>query len=143
MGTCQRCGNYLCTICWTRWLNRSLCTACLERALEAREAAPEETRAHLRQAILAVVFGVAAWGITLVAMVLATLGLEVENIILVSLSGFLLLGSPLPAALGIGQGAAAIRARGDHMIMATIGLLLSAFQVGVILGLFLFGIWQN
>src|SRR5438874_606425 len=50
VGICQRCGNYLCTICRTRWRGRSICTACVERALEARETPPEEARAHFRQA---------------------------------------------------------------------------------------------
>ena len=34
VGTCQRCGNYLCAVCWSRWRQHSLCIACLERALE-------------------------------------------------------------------------------------------------------------
>jgi hypothetical protein len=54
VGTCQRCGNYLCQVCRTRWRERSLCVACVERSLEAGEASPEETRAHLRQAVLGV-----------------------------------------------------------------------------------------
>ena len=34
-------------------------------------------------------------------------------------------------------------ARGDHMILATIGLFLSGLHTGVFLGLFTFALWQN
>ena len=71
-------------------------------------------------------------------------GLEHEpEVGLVAFAGLLLLASPLPAVLGIGQGAAAIRARGDHMILATAGLLLSGLHVGVLVGMFTFAVWQN
>jgi hypothetical protein len=148
VGTCQRCGNYLCAVCWTRWRNRSLCLACLERALEAKDAAPEEVRAHLRQAVLAVLCGLAAWGLALIAALLVGLGLaagfegEPEQGLLI-LGGLLLLASPLPAVLGVGQGAAAVRARGDHLILATAGLLLSGMHLGVLIGLFTFAAWHN
>ncbi len=148
VGTCQRCGNYLCAVCWTRWRKRSLCIACLERVLEANEAAPEEVRAHLRQAVLAVIFGLAAWGLALLAILLmagATAGgLEQEpNMGLIVVGFLLLLASPLPAVLGVGQGSAAIRIRGDHMILATAGLLLSGLHVGVFIGMFAFALWHN
>src|SRR5262245_18311541 len=65
VATCQRCGNYLCPICRTRWRDQALCIACVDRALDAKEQAPEETRAHRRQAILALVLGLGAWGVLL------------------------------------------------------------------------------
>src|SRR5438067_252913 len=76
IGTCPRCGNFLCAVCRTRWRGRSLCVACVERALEANEAAPEEVRAHLRQAVLALVFGLAAWGMALVAVLFVAMGMS-------------------------------------------------------------------
>jgi len=144
VGTCQRCGDYLCGVCWTRWQDKSVCARCVQRALEANEAAPAETRAHLRQAVLAVVFGLAAWGITVVAFLMMMAGMAGEiNAILVGFGVIVLLGTPLPSIAGIGQGAAAIRTRGDHMIMATIGLLLSALHTGLIVGMFTFTIWES
>src|SRR5579884_2742027 len=118
VSTCRRCGNYMCPVCWTRWHGLAICTACVERALESREAAPEEARRHLRQAILALVFGLAAWAMVglslLIALMFARGGM---NLGLAGLLGILVMVSPLVGALGIGQGAAAIRTRGDHMIL--------------------------
>jgi hypothetical protein len=47
------------------------------------------------------------------------------------------------AALGLGQAAAALRARGNAMILATIGLVLNGLYLGALLGLFTFTIWQS
>src|SRR5262245_49438629 len=61
--TCQRCGNFCCVVCRCRWRRQLLCLACLERALETREASPQETRAHHQQAFWSMLFGIAAWGL--------------------------------------------------------------------------------
>ena len=61
LGTCQRCGNYLCQVCRTRWRDQTYCTACVERALDAGEVAPQEARAHFRNALLGLIFGAVAW----------------------------------------------------------------------------------
>lgn len=141
--TCLRCGNYMCPVCRTRFRARNLCPACVDRALESQESTPQDSRAHLWQAILAVVLGVAGWGITLVGIVLIGIGVESDSVPLVGIGGLVLLGSPLTAVAGVGLGACAIRTRGNHMIMATIGLLLSAFQIGVIIGLTTFSVFLN
>ncbi|MBY0524590.1 MAG: hypothetical protein K2R98_14395 [Gemmataceae bacterium] len=145
VGTCERCGNFLCAVCRTRWRNQVLCVACIERALESKEATPAEARAHLRQSILAIVFGGVAWFGTVLSMVMMIAGFagNEPNIGLVGLGVLLLLATPLPGLLGIGQAASAIRARGDHMIMATIGLILSGLHTGIVLGLFTFALLQN
>jgi hypothetical protein len=143
VGTCQRCGNYLCSVCWTRWSGQSLCARCLERALETRETSPIEARAHLRQAALAVILGILAWVITLTAAVMVALGGAGDNLGLAVLGLLVFMASPLPGILGVGQGAAAIRARGDHMIMATLGLILSALHTGMIVGMFTFAAWDS
>lgn len=148
VGTCQRCGNYLCTVCWTRWRDRSLCTGCIGRALEAGEATPAETRAHLRQAVLAVVFGILAWLALVIGFVLIAVGVALDvtkpgSAMIVMVGFVLFLLSPLPSILGVGQGAAAIRARGNHMIMATIGLILSGVHVGIMIGLFTLSVLEN
>jgi hypothetical protein len=145
VATCRRCGNYMCPVCWTRWREQAICTACVERALESREAAPEAARRHLRQAILALVFGIAAWGLLGLCMLLVLLIFSEEaNLgVMLGILGIVLFASPFVGALGIGQGAAAIRTRGDHMILATSGLLLSALQAGTILGLFVIRIWND
>src|SRR5689334_12046084 len=53
VGTCARCGNFQCELCRTRWRGRTVCVACVSRALEANEARPEEARTQLWQSLLA------------------------------------------------------------------------------------------
>ncbi|HKI37211.1 MAG TPA: hypothetical protein VKA46_35480 [Gemmataceae bacterium] len=138
-GTCARCGNYLCAVCRTRWRDRWLCTACADRALERNEAVPAEASAHLRQALLSLGLGVGSWVIFLFGMLLAGAAVSSGGPGLVILVGLLVMVSPVPAVIGVGQGAAAIRARGDHMILATLGLVLSGLNVGSVIGLLSFG----
>jgi hypothetical protein len=140
-GTCQRCGNYLCNICWSRWHDQSLCAACVERALQGGEATPTEARGHLLQAVLAVVFGVIAWLTTIGTIVMIVAGVQGENEFLAGVGMIVFLASPVPAVVGMGQGVAAIRARGNHMIMATIGLILSGLHAGMMVGLFTVSVW--
>jgi hypothetical protein len=135
VGTCRNCGNYICNVCWTRWRGSRVCVACVERALDSGEASPQEARAHFRQALLALVFGVVAWGMILLAIFGITL--SSGNLVAVGLGFMLVIGSLFVSAPGVAQGAAAIRARGDHMILATCGLLLSAVQAGAVIGLLL------
>jgi hypothetical protein len=136
LGTCARCGNYLCVVCRTRWRQRWLCAACVDLSLERREVVPAQASAHLRQAILALALGGGCWALILLCILFAVAS---QNIGAVVLAGFVMLASPLPSAIGLGQGIAAIRARGDHMILATLGLILCGLNVGVFIGLMTFG----
>jgi hypothetical protein len=147
-GTCARCGNYLCPVCRTRWRDQALCVACVERALGMNEPAPEEARAQRRQAILALLFGLGAWGVLLAAVVLlvaagALMAMGSDGAaILIVLGALVLLASPLLSLAGVGQGAAAVRTRGSHLILATAGLLLSALHLGLFIGFICSNIWQ-
>jgi hypothetical protein len=141
--TCQRCGNYVCEVCRTRWRERWLCAACVDRALDRKEAVPAEAAAHLRQALLALVLGAVSWGIILVGVLVATAAVSSKNIGLVVVASLVLLVSPVASILGLGQAVAALRTRGDHMILATIGLILSGLHVGSIVGLLTFSLSQN
>jgi hypothetical protein len=140
LGTCARCGNYLCAVCRTRWRDRWLCAACVDLALERGDAVPAEAGAHLRQSLLGLGLGVLSWVIFLAGFLLAVAGMTGDSKGLVILAGFTIFLAPLPAAVGLGQAIAAIRARGDHMILATLGLVLSGVNVGVFIGIFSFGI---
>ena len=141
LGTCGRCGNYLCDTCRTRWRDRWLCAACVDLALERKEAVPAEASAHLRQALLALGLGVASWALFLFALLVAgAVAGGARGPGPAMLVGLIVLVSPVPSVIGVGLGAAAIRARGDHMILATIGLVLSGLNVGVFIGLLSFGI---
>jgi hypothetical protein len=138
VGICQRCGNFICVVCRTRWHGRNLCPVCVERGLEANASGTHEATAHRRQAGLSLLFGGLAWGLTLLAMLLARLGTpDGRNQGWLALANFLLFTSPLASVLGAGQGAAAVRRRGDQMILATFGLLLSGLHLGTAVGLFI------
>lgn len=144
IGTCPRCGNFMCPVCRTRWRGQALCLGCVAQALESQETTPAAARTHLRQALLSVFLGGAAWVVTLGAMALILAGaMGKPNPLLIGLGVLGLLPTPLPALVGIGQAAAAIRTRGDHMILATLGLLLSCLHTGIFLGLLTFSLWQN
>jgi hypothetical protein len=146
VGTCQRCGNYLCRVCRTRWRDQAYCTACVERALEAGAAAPQEARAHLRNGMLGVGLGVGAWVLCLAGVVVFAIGAsdfpDPAKLPLVLLGMGIMALSPFLSVFGVGHGASAIRARGDHMIVATAGLILSALHVGVMIGLCVLLVWQ-
>jgi len=122
-----------------------LCLACIERVFDTKEARPEDVRAHRRQAGLALLFGIVAWGLILLG-VLPMLFVRPGNANasgLVVLAGLVTLTSLLPALFGVGQGAAAIRTRGERMILATSGLILCGIHLGIMLGLMLFAVWAT
>jgi hypothetical protein len=144
VGTCQRCGNFTCRTCRTRWQQRSLCAECVGRALEAGEAAPEEARGHARQAVIGLVLGTAAWGLTVAGIVVLVLGmaegLKIELVVL----GVLVALAGVPCSLaGLGQAAAAVRTRGNFLIPATAGLLLCGLHAGLIVAWLGFSLWNR
>jgi hypothetical protein len=143
VGTCSRCGNFLCDVCRTRWQGRSLCVACVERALAAGEANPDEPRAHRRQAILSVVLGVLTWIAAVLGVLTIATAQDMNEIALGFVFIVFFLGGLVVAVLGLAQGAAAIRARGDHLILATAGLLLSGLYAGMVIGLLGVSFWQD
>jgi hypothetical protein len=101
-------------------------------------------RTHRRQAVLSLIFGISAWGLILVGGLVAALGGAsgaAEGLVIVA--GLLLFLSFLPAVFGVGQGAAALRNRGDRMIISTWGLVLSASHLGVISGFLLLAVWRQ
>ncbi len=141
--TCGRCGNFMCQVCRTHWRHGWLCISCVNFLLEHKETAPGEAAAHLRGALIALVLGALSWFIVLGGVLLAVAGVETRNILLVGAGGLVLLASPVFSVLGVGQGLAALRLRGSHMILATMGLVLSGLHVGTIIGLLTFSLSQN
>jgi hypothetical protein len=142
-GTCQRCGNFVCRLCRTRWHDRALCLGCLERLMESQTNQAEDPRAHRRQATLSVVFGLAAWllvGLVTLLFVARQGGVADETLAIWSIPALICL---VAALFGVGQGAAAVRARGPRMILATSGLVLSGAAVGIVLGMFCLSIWGH
>ena len=146
VGTCSRCGNFLCALCRTRWRGTRLCIACVERALESREALPGAARRQWIHSLLATVLAAIAWLVTLFGFGLIAVGAQGgrdADLGLLIVGSLLFMMSGVPAVLGIGFGASAIRARGNHLILATIGVLLGGLHVGVLIGLFAFAFWQT
>ena len=144
VGPCGRCGNYLCEVCRTRWRDQVLCTACTERALGSPEASPEQAKSAFRQALLSLLLGIGAWVtailvFVLFAVVLASSGPTLPLLVLFVL-GFV--GAAVPAVFSIGQAVTVLRARVNHMLMATAGLVLSGLYVAVIIGYFVLAVWQ-
>lgn len=146
-GTCQRCGNFLCAVCRTRWRGQRLCLACVERALASRAASPEEERAHYLQALWSLICGLGGWAVGLLGVVLIVMavsgGPENSRFVAVVPGVLLLVGAPAFLIPGLGLGAAAIRTRGDHLILATAGLVLSALMAGAIIGMICLSAWRN
>jgi hypothetical protein len=149
IGTCARCGNFYCEICRCKWRSQLLCVACVERALDSSEGSPEQNRTHFRQALLSVLFGLGAW--VPAGLLFLMVGLFVKSASasdagirgLFVIVGLVVMGLVLIALLGVGQGAAAIRTRGNHMIMANFGMILSALYVGAVVGMLALSVWNN
>src|SRR5262249_22126110 len=146
-GTCQRCGNFVCAVCRTRWQRRIVCLACLERGLQSKEASPAETRTHYLQALWSMIFGVGGWALLLLGVILFTVGVrngpDHPAVVAVLPALLFLLAAPCFVVPGLGLGVAAVRSRGDHLVLATIGLLLSALMAGAIIGGSALNGWRN
>ncbi len=150
VGTCGRCGNFLCETCRTRWADHVLCTACVERALRGGGAGPGGDRSHFRRAAFGLAGGIGGWVLTglaaggAAAVAAANKGEpagDAASFFLGLLVLTLITAAGVLSLVGLGQSAAALRTRGDNMILATLGLLLSGTHVGALVGLFLFEIW--
>jgi hypothetical protein len=142
IGTCGRCGNYFCEVCRTRWRDQILCAACAERALAAREATPEQAKAHFRQALLGLLLGLGAWAVFILGIVLLFAAVATRNNpLLVLLALLFFMSAMVLAVVGTGHAAAALRARGPYMIMATSGLLIGGLFLGVFLGNYILQLW--
>jgi hypothetical protein len=147
VGACGRCGNYACEVCRTPWRDQNFCAACIERILEKREALPGQIRAHKRQAIAAICLGAGAWVLSAVVIVLVVIAANSANpaaiLAMVLLMVFMLAADSCLAVFAVGQAVAALRVRGPHMILATIGLVLGALYVGALIGLFSMNIMNS
>ncbi len=137
IGTCARCGNGYCETCRSRWANQVLCVACVERILASGADAPEQVRSHFRQALLSLVLGLCAWllaGLAFLVLLATTPPGGNSSTPAHFLFIVVLLAAGTTALFGVGQGAAALRIRGKHMILATSGLILGGLYVGILMG---------
>lgn len=140
--TCSRCGNYFCEVCRTRWRDQFLCAACVERALASREATPEQARTHFRQALVGLLMGLGAWMVFILGLLLVFVAvLANNNLLLLLLVVLLFVAAMLLAVIGTGHAVAALRTRGQHMILAMSGLLIGGLFLGVFLGNYILELW--
>lgn len=93
--------------------------------------------------MLGLVLGLGTWPLFVLGQVLIVVAITVanKNIILLLLGLLVILGSALLGVLGLGQAIAALRTRGQHMIVATSGLIVSGLFVGAFIGLYVFQVW--
>jgi hypothetical protein len=148
VGTCDRCGQQVCETCRTRWRGRIWCAACVNRALEADQDAPQQARVHARQAFLALALGAGVWVVSLFALLLLQFEIRRTGIRQVwegsagtiFLVGLVVVSNILIAAVGVGQALAALRTGGHRVTLAMIGLVLAGLYVGALLGLGVLGL---
>jgi hypothetical protein len=130
-------------VCRTRWRDRWLCAACVDSALEKNEVQPAEASAHARQAILSLFLSGLSWVAFVGVIIIVVAALASNNFVAVGFAGLVFFLTPLPAVIGIGLGMAAIRTRGDYMLIATIGLVLGCVNVGMFIATLTLSFAQN
>ena len=151
VGPCGRCGNFMCETCRTRWRDQILCAACVDRVMESKEAAPEQSRTHLRQALMALCMGIGAWVLGVIGFVVAVVAVAASGgrptVATLVTTGLILMAMFLAGGavsmFGMGQAVAVLRVRGNHMILATIGLVVGALYIGMFIGLFAMSIYNS
>jgi hypothetical protein len=147
VGVCARCGNYLCEVCRTQWRGQIICGACVQRALETKEASPEASRQTFFQAMLSLGFGIGAWVLTAVGFVVMgmafVVGTKEAQVLLLLLGAAVLAVAVALAVFGVGIAAAVLRMRGGSMILAVVGLLISCMHIGISIGIVVMSLWQS
>ncbi|MGL4552601.1 MAG: hypothetical protein ACRC33_15620 [Gemmataceae bacterium] len=145
VGPCARCGRHVCETCRTRWRGVVLCIACVQKAIDGAEATPAMARAGRAQAQAAVAFSAAGWLLAAAGAGLLYLarGSAGDAAPVLTLSALVAAGlGAVPAALGVGQAAAALRGQTEQERLAWAGLGLGGAYVGLALGLGAMGLWQ-
>jgi hypothetical protein len=140
VATCQSCRTPMCTVCRTRWRDQPFCTACVDRSLASPEEVATDPRVHRRQAFWSFLLGLCGWLLLILGALPLVLisGVRKEVAVLALLVVLL---SFFPALFAAGQGAAAVRSRGDRLRLATAGLAMSTAQIGLMIGIVLLTVW--
>jgi hypothetical protein len=135
----------MCETCRTRLHGLLCCIACVDRALGAEEAIPDEERRPARQALAGVIFGVAAWVVAVTAILLQARCSEGEpNVAIVGtfMATLMLVTSVLPATLGVGLCMAALTKPKVAQVPGLVGLILGATYICCALGVGVLGLYQ-
>ncbi len=145
VGMCARCKQHLCETCRTRWRTQILCAGCVERAFSGGEASPAEAQASSRQSLAAACFAGGAWaGGALAAALMSRAPAAGESAPIFLLASIVLMGLfALPAAVAMGQAAAALRGRTEQPALATAGFVLGGLYVAALIGMGGLALWQG
>jgi hypothetical protein len=143
VGLCQRCGEQVCEVCRTRWRGKVVCVACVNRALQGREATPEEARTHAAEARRALTLGGLAWVLAAAALAGLALAGSQPPVLLTFAALLVVAANVLVASAGLGQAVAALRTGGDRVPFAAGGLVLGGLYVAAVLGAATLFLWQQ
>jgi hypothetical protein len=142
VNACQRCGATVCETCRCPWRGQVLCVSCVEHAYAQGEAESEKDRLLTRHSLAALLAGCSAWLLSGLCYYTLRHSDPQSSLGILILQMLLGLGAGLVALFGVGLGAAALRDRGQHVPLATVGLGLSGLLLGMLLGLVTFTLWQ-
>jgi hypothetical protein len=141
---CSRCETPICQACRTRWHEESVCPKCVDESIADDEPSPREAQLQTRHAWISVLLGLGAWIVMFMTLApLSTFPQKPVVSIILFLTYFFFFSSFLPGAFGLGHAVSAIRLRGDHGKLATVGLVGAGSQLGVALAIIVLNIWHN
>ena|ERR1043165_377124 len=141
---CIRCNALLCQSCRTRWQNEIVCPRCVEHSIADDEASPQEAQLQTKQAWMGVILALTGWMLLLMTIAPYTT-FHQQSVMKIMIFGTYLffLGSFIPAIFGLSHAIGAIRLRGDHMKLATCGLVAAGSHLGLALGIIILNLWHN
>jgi hypothetical protein len=142
VSACLRCGATVCETCRCPWRGQVLCVSCVERAYANGEGESGQGRLLTRQSVAALLLGSSAWLLSGLFYYTVRHADPQAGLGILILQPVLGLGAGLVALFGVGLGASALRNRGQHVPLATVGLALSGLLLGTLLGLVTFTLWQ-
>jgi hypothetical protein len=141
---CSRCDAAVCQTCRTRWHEEIVCPLCVDNSLADDEPSPMEAQMQTKQAWFAVILAISGWMLLLLTIApMATFHQGLVQPTIKAVTFFLFLGSMLPAVFGLGFAIAAIRLRGSHGILATVGLVAAGSQLGLIFAVIAINLLHN
>ncbi len=143
---CVRCDRLVCAVCRTRWHDEATCPECVEKSVRSGEPTPHETGRQQRLAWSGLILAAAGWFIALLifwplAVLHAGGGGGWIPWAYLGTSFFFV--SFVPALIALGQSTAALRLRGPLKSVAACGLVTSALQLGVLIGVVVMNLWHN
>ena len=143
VGVCDRCKSRFCGLCRTRWHEKNLCLACVEKSLAAGEEHPRELKSRRRLAVVGSInafLGAALWIVAM--LVFYSTRLSPTPTAAAWAVALMLIGL-IPATIAIGLTTSVLLARGPLFRLATSGIAVAATQIGLTLGLLVVNLLRN